>query len=87
MCTVHAGWLQLVPDIRPLHTRHSHRSARLPLSHELTQQLPEQLLQQQTWLRRVRHVHFRLFLLLVCQLGLLRLLEPVFHTPRHLLSS
>ncbi len=87
MCTVHTGWLQLVPDIRPLHTRHPDRSARLPLSHELTQQLPEQLLQQQTQLRRVRHVHFRLLLLLVCQLGRLRLLEPVFHTPRHHLSS
>ena len=87
MCTVHTGWLQLVPDIRPLHTRHPDRSARLPLSHELAQQLPEQLLQQQTQLWRVRHVHFRLFLLLVRQLGQLRLVEPVFHAPRHLLSS
>ena len=83
MRVVHRCWLQLVPYIRPLHPPLPSRLPRLPLSHEFTQQLPQQLLRSHSRIRHVRYVHVGLFLLLVRHHLYLRIMEPVQQPPRH----
>jgi hypothetical protein len=57
--------LQLVPYFRPVRASHSDHHQRLPLPHELPQQLPKPVLQHYAPIRHLRYVHIGLFLLLV----------------------
>ena len=87
MPRMHARRLQLVPRLWLLHPPHPVCVRRpLPLPHERAGQLPRELLQQDGALRLMRHVHARLFLLLVRRKPLLWSLGLVLQPASHRVS-